>query len=242
MYSVRIGRLVLLVALVAALSACGSSAPAIDQQQRVAEFLTERNNGTPVALPAASSAVAGTIEAIDGAAITVQTLIDRRARTIRVAPDAKVTQQRAAEASDIKPGDAVVVFGESAGEQLTATEIQIGGAPGAMVIAGAGGPTSGDQLAPAGAQAAPQPMTTGTSAGPGIAGTVTRVDGAALELRTADGSTQTVALASDVRVSATVDVSPAELETGQTILAEGRDTGGTFEATAIRVLPAPPTP
>jgi hypothetical protein len=66
-------------------------------------------------------------------------------------------------------------------------------------------------------------------------GTVQKIDGNTITLQAADGTTSTVTIASDARIQKSVDIQPADLQTGDTIFAMGQQNGDVFEATAIQV-------
>src|SRR5262245_1224230 len=78
-------------------------------------------------------ALAGTVSAVNGSTITLQTR-NGQSTTVELASDGKVRKQVDGQLSDITTGEQIVVFGSPDGSTFKATSIQVGalqGAPGA---------------------------------------------------------------------------------------------------------------
>jgi hypothetical protein len=241
------------LALAGALGGCG---PAWQGEQDAAErFLTDRNDGTPVALggPEDAPVVIGFVDQVDGPTLTVRSPIGNLTTTVRLASDAKIRKDVDIDLSALKPGDTIAAFGSRQGDVFQASAVRLGGPDDAltggapMVFTGGpggGGSPGGLDVVIGGPDAAPPQagQATGdrvTRRVEPVAGTVERVDGRAITIKQADGSTTKVELADGARIQQPGAATPADLTTGTFVAAMGERSGDTFEAREVRILPAP---
>jgi hypothetical protein len=239
------------------LAGCGgpSASTGTGQDQSATDqFLAERqgtvtpgaNNGGTVTLPG----VFGTITKIDGDRITISNPIDNSTSVVELADGGKIMKQVDGQASDIKVGDSIAAFGSKNGDDLAAEAVSIGG-EGMVAGAGAGPvrierPAGGD----AGGSAPPAGGDFQVVEGQGqqgggaqgnvpevVGGTVEKIDGSTLTVKTADG-TATVTLSDSTKVQKQVEVKLSDLGLGETIMATGTREGDTLKATTINVQSA----
>lgn len=241
--------------LVIGLSACGP-AGASNDQTAAQQFLTERNDGTPVALHDASGdpTTIGTIERVDGRKLTLKRPIDNTTETIELAADARISKQTSASRETIAVGQRVQALGQRSGETLDAQMLQIGtGAlSGPMMRVAPGNVPAG-----AGASGQPVPIQPGSSGPPApagdtvvgaagtamqfepVGGTVERIDGDTLTLTQDDGTSATVRLSATTQIMQQSEVGLDALTPGLLVLATGTRNGAVLSAAQIELLPAP---
>jgi hypothetical protein len=186
---------------------------------------------------------AGTITAIDGKTLTLETHDfsgDTGTAKVVTTDDTKFTEMADGKVADIKVGDNVLVTTDdtTGAASVTATNIVDNGDQ----PAGFFRPRSGngaDGQAPPDGQTPPD----GQNAGPGLrnfadgglrAGEVTKVDGSTITIKTVQGDPVTVATNADTKISVTKTISLSDLEVGDTVRAEGSTTDGTVNADSVR--------
>ncbi|MDQ3706649.1 MAG: hypothetical protein M3437_15795 [Chloroflexota bacterium] len=248
---VVIGCMFVVIGMGGMLAGCGeqpTGAGSGQDQSAKDQFLAERQGTvTPgaggqgdLALPG----VMGTVEKVEGNKLTIKNPIDNSTSIVELANGGKVTKQADGQASDIKVGDDIGAFGSKNGNALEAEVVSLGG----DLAGGDGGPVrierpTGDNT---GDYAAPAPGG-GFQAGPGggdmidaggmpefVSGTVEKIDGSTLTVKTKDG-TATVRLTESTKVHKQVEIALSDLQVGEMILATGSRQGDTFKATAINV-------
>jgi hypothetical protein len=250
---VVIGCMFVVIGMGGILAGCGEQAAGTgsgqDQSARD-QFLAERQGTvTPgaggqgdVALPG----IVGTIEKVEGNKLTIKNPIDNSTSIVELADGGKVTKRADGQASDIKVGDDIGAFGSKNGNALEAEVISLGGG----LAGGEGGPVrverptgdnTGDYATPAPGGGF-QP-----NAGPGggdmidagampevVSGTVEKIDGSTLTVKTKDG-TATVRLSDSTKVHKQLEIALSDLQVGEMIMATGSRQGNRFKATAISV-------
>jgi hypothetical protein len=227
------------------MAACGLPGGTSGQpnQDLAQQFLTERNGGTPVAVGygGPNAPVAGFIENVDGSKITIKRPIDGSTATIELAGGAQIQRDADAQLNEIKPGESVMAVGTRQGDLFLADLLRIGDAQsGEPVIfdhfdgEGADGPAAGsgkpDQVINNGP---------GSALPPPVTGTVVTIAGGRIVLKDKDGANTTVKLATNAKIQKSVQVGPSELIAGMFIVATGAQNGDIFQATRVRILPAP---
>jgi hypothetical protein len=238
--------------LAIALSGCAQPGADGAQQAAAREFLTERNDGTPVALGADDGpTVVGVIEGMDGRTLTLKRPIDNASETIELAADARISQQLPASREALTVGQRATALGARSGETLDAQAIQLGqGAlgPGGVIQIGPG-------VGPAGAEPQSRPLRIEPNASgqpgdaviggdPGmqaepVSGVIERVDGDTLTLKQDDGASVTVRLSAATEISERRDVDLDALQPGRLVLASGTRSNGRLSAAQIELLPSP---
>lgn len=239
--------------LILALSACGTgnSAPTTGantgagntNDQASNQFLTDRNGGTPVAggTTGMNAPTIGIVQQVQGTTIKLLDPMSKQEKSIQLAPNATISMQGDIKASDIQAGDEITAVGTQSGDAFQASMVQVGktgmmGGP--VVIGGApAGSSGGNQLAGSGGNAAPLP-----GGGSSISGTVDQAQGEKIVVKTSDGKSVTVQLASGAQIRKQLQIKPEQIETGKLVVANGTQNGSTFEASSLEVLPAPPAP
>jgi hypothetical protein len=183
---------------------------------------------------------AGTVTAIDGTTLTVETTASgtAAATTVQVTTtDATVvTETVDGTTSDLAVGDHVRAMGTTdADGAVSATDVTDSGdqelaGPGGGLGGGtppAGAPTGeGAPTAPDGSQGGP--------GGRGTSGTITAIDGDVLTVESTDGAEVQVTLTADTTVSLNRVIALGDLATGDTVLVMGTTTDATVAATTIR--------
>ncbi len=231
-------------------------------------------SGTPVPGSAGNGGIPrvfGTVEKVEGNKITIKSASDGTETVVHLASNATVHKQVAGQVSDIKVGDTVSASGAESGDTLSAQVVQIGtGGFGGFGGFGAGGARGGsgvpgvfpDRTPGAGRNGGSGAFPSGTppagfagrgqanaSGTPGVGhqflfGTVEKVDGDTVTLKTQDGSTATFKTGTDTRVQKQVEVPVNEIAVGTTIVATGTGTGngsasgsgGVFEAASVQLV------
>lgn len=237
--------LVASVMVMCGLSACGqpqATTGAGDQASQ--QFLAERG-----ASPAAAGGtqgmsqkmpVIGLVKQVEGNTIKLQDPMSGTEHTIEVGADTKIRTQASVEVSAVAAGDALTAFGKGSGGEFEAEFVQIGG--GGTLSGGpltVGGPTGSDAQ---GNALAGGPAGGAEDNGQSVAGTVERVDGQQIVVKSADGKTVNLKLASGGSIQKEQMIQAGGVEAGKLIIANGEQKGSTFAATDIEVLPAPPAP
>jgi hypothetical protein len=243
------------LALAGALGGCGRGPASPVGQEAAERFLTDRNDGTPVALggPEDGPAVIGFVDQVDGPTLTVRSPIGNLTTTVRLASDAKIRKDVDIDLSALKPGDTIAAFGSRQGDVFQASAVRLGG-PDDALTGGApmvftGGPGGGglpgaphvvvggpDVASPQAGQATGDRVARRVER---VAGAVEHVDGRTIVVKQADGSTTKVELADGARIQQPGAATPADLAIGTFVAATGERSGDTFEAREVRILPAP---
>jgi hypothetical protein len=195
---------------------------------------------------AALPGIMGTIEKVEGNKLTIKNPIDNSTSIVELADGGKVTKQVDGQPSDIKVGDDIVAFGSKNGNALEAEVVSLGGG----LAGGEGGPVrverpmgdnTGNYATPApggGFQPNARPsggdmIDTGTMPDV-VSGTVEKIDGSTLTVKTNDGIA-TVRLSDSTKVHKQVEIALSDLQVGEMIMATGSRQGDGFKATTISV-------
>jgi Domain of unknown function (DUF5666) len=228
------------LSLAGALGACGTASE--QNQDMTQQFLTERNGGTPVAIGAGgpNAPILGSIETIDGRTLTVKRPIEGTTATIELADGAKIRKDVDAQLDELKAGDSVTAFGSRQGDVFQADLLRLAGDTGPddspMVMSF----TNGDASKPSGGG-----QDQFTIGGPGsalpqpVSGTIETIDGRNIVLKDKSGASITVTLASSAKIQKPTEATLAELTIGTFIMASGAQSAGLFQATQVRIMPAP---
>ena len=193
----------------------------------------------------------GTVESVDSAngTITVKNPMDSTTTKVHLASGGKVYRQVDAQASDLTVGANIVAVGTQDGDTLNVDMVQIGVdlmggsrtvdrpvmsfnngvAPGST-------PAQGDFMAPKGVEPGGQGTTNNVAPPPSVSGTVEKVDGDTLTVKTQDGKTATVQATSTTRLQKQTEGDLSTLKQGETVAATGEKKDDTFEATRIQVM------
>ncbi len=192
---------------------------------------TSTSNSSPAAPPGASpgsgfrrGGLAGTVSSFDGATLVLAT---RQGGTVDVQTSGStaVTRPVTGTVSDLVPDATVVVSGPLNADGTYAASTIVIGAP------GAGGTLGGNRN---GTPAPRQGAGSFGGARAGTAGTVKAVNGAAVVLTTAQGSTVTIVTSPSTVVTKTVAGTLSDLTPGEAVTVTGsQNADGTYAATKI---------
>ncbi|MDQ3928644.1 MAG: hypothetical protein M3328_05800 [Chloroflexota bacterium] len=240
------------------LYSCGGSGSASVPEDRAAkeQFFSERGTGaTPGTItdtitygngqPGGAGmppGIFGTVENVEGSKIRVKNDLDGSVSTLQLVADAKIHKQIDAQASEIKQGDNMMVVGEKKGEVVEARLVQIGtpdGAPGGQMVipkpSGAGEPgTAGGPFIVGGAP--PDGGQAGIPMSPPTFGSVEKVDGNTITLKTSEGSTLAVQLSDDTLLQKQAEIKTSDIKPGDTLTATGKQNGDIFEAATVQIV------
>ncbi|MCL5111179.1 MAG: DUF5666 domain-containing protein [Chloroflexi bacterium] len=190
---------------------------------------------------AAGRATVGTVQAVEGNNLTVQTAQGASTKVV-LANDTTISRFDSGSLADVTAGATVTVVGQQQGDTVTADSVQIGEVPATAFGAGGFSGQGGTSGSPAGTLAAGQ----GGAPAVGQSGAQrTRVTGKVASV-TADGFTVTtssgqtkVAVPAAATVEKYVQGGAADLKAGVRVLVTG-DTGadGSVAARSIQIMPA----
>jgi hypothetical protein len=208
----------------------GSSTPSAVASTGNANTNANRGNGNSgQAFQGRFPGANGEITAINGATLTLK---DRQGRSVQVKTTSSttVTIEKTVGVDAIKTGDRITVAGDASGSaiaatRITVTDLQINGRGGGQ----GGPPPEGGQRRNFGGQ-------NGSGQAPSgfVAGTVTKVDGGTITIKSFDGSTKTVTTSSTTTVMKGEQGSLTDLKVAQFVRATGdKDSAGNVTATAI---------
>jgi hypothetical protein len=242
------------------LGACTFGVQNVERNQQVSQqFLTERNNGTPVALggkndPALS--VIGTVERVDGATLTVKQPLDDASRTLQLSADTHIRKQVELPIGAIKVGDRLTAFGAQQEQVFQATAVQVGASDlllgGPIQLQRSAGETTANEPGrdPVIVQRSSPPspgagndVSVGKHilATPPVSGVVQQIDGMKIELKQDDGSAITIELQPEAHARTLADAQASDIQVGSFVLAQGSQHGPAWQATQVDILPAPPS-
>jgi uncharacterized protein DUF5666 len=256
-----LARIVVAIAALAALSACGGAGgnPGNTQSGAANQFATERA-GTGAPTPAGATApdvamantIAGQIQQIDGNKVVVNNPMGSSV-TLELTQDTKIQKQVQGAKTDLQAGTAVTVMGNKQNDIFQAIDVQIGGedliggslmpAGGALppgsgpdmssapIQPGQGAPAGGLVGAPAGAPMGDLPIP--------MSGTIEKIDGNTMVLKTKDGNTVNVALTDQTIIHKLADTNISDLKPGTMVVAKGNKSANSFQVTSLQILPAP---
>ncbi|HEY0737047.1 MAG TPA: DUF5666 domain-containing protein [Herpetosiphonaceae bacterium] len=248
-------RLHILIALVLSLglSACGmpggNTSGEQDQQQARDEFLTERGGTAVAGGPSENTPLAGTVERVDGQTIVMKNMEDNNKELmIQLTSDTKIQQDMQIKPADIKVGDPITAFGMKNGEVIQADIVQIGnddmmGGEGVTIESGTSAGAEGSVEASEGVGAAPAPG--GSADMPGgtqpqqVTGTVESVEDTKIVVKQSDGSLATIESTSATEIHKQGEAKVTDIQAGSMIMVSGVRDGDNFQATQVRLLPAP---
>jgi hypothetical protein len=198
---------------------------------------TSTSNSSPAAPPGAAASpgsgfrrggLAGTVSSFDGATLVLAT---RQGATVDVQTSGStaVTRPVTGTVSDLVPDATVVVSGPLNADGTYAASTIVIGAPGAGgTLGGAAGGNRNGTPAPR------QGAGSFGGARAGTAGTVKAVNGAAVVLTTAQGSTVTIVTSPSTAVTKTVAGTLSDLTPGEAVTVTGsQNADGTYTATRI---------
>ncbi|MEO8286084.1 MAG: hypothetical protein ABI670_06575 [Chloroflexota bacterium] len=210
-----------------------------------------------------ASGLFGTVEKVDGNKLTIKALVDGAESVIQVSDTTTIGKQAQAQASEIKVGDTVTAIGtkDSSGSTINAQSVQIGGGGfGGGFGAGRGGgfgrfngtpgtrPNGGTGAFPSGTP--PAGFVRGNGQGgpnaqgtPGVArdfasGSVEKIDGSDVTVKSADGSSATFKIGADTRIQKQVQIKVGDIKQGDNVTAAGQQNGDIFEATSLEIVEA----
>lgn len=250
-------RLYMLIALVLSLglSACGmpggSTSGEQDQQQAREEFLSERGGTTVAGGPSEDTPLAGTVDRVEGQTILMKNMEDNnKAVTIQLTSDTKIQQDMQIKPADIKVGDSIMAFGMKDGAVIQADIVQIGnddmmGGEGVTIEAGTSPGAGGSVESSQGSGAAPAPGSGEGSNMPGgaqpeqVSGTVESVEDTKIVVKQSDGSLVTIQSTSATEIHKQGEAKVTDIQAGSMIMVSGVQNGDNFQATQVRLLPAP---
>lgn len=226
------------LALAGPLAACGQNPASVTANDEAASaFLTERNNGTPVAIGSAAldnGQMAGIVERVDGQVIVVRQPVQGTTATIKLTDNGRIYKQVEGALSDIVVGTTITAFGERQEDIYQAQLIQVGGAVGGPMIMTM--PGSG-RLAPSGNAVIKDTPSEGDASAP-LTGTVEQIDGDRLVVKT-DGASISIQLVPNGKVQRRGEATATDITVGQFLVAMGEQVGDTFQAAEIELLPTP---
>lgn len=250
---VVIGCMFVVIGMGGILAGCGEQSAGTGGQDQSArdQFLAERQGTvTPGAGglgDVALSGIMGTVEKVEDNKLSIKNPIDNSTSIVELADGGKVTKQAEGQASDIKIGDDIAAFGSKNGNNLKAEAVSLGGG---LTGDGAGPvrmerplggdmgdyatPALGGGFQPAGGQGQGGDMIDAGTMPDVVLGTVERIDGSTLTVKTKDG-TAAVQLRESTKVHKQVEISLSDLKPGEMIMATGSRLGDTFKATSINV-------
>jgi len=164
--------------------------------------------------------------------------------TVTVTATTTYTKTSVGTLADITKGACIVANGQKdpTSGAITATNVRISpkaatgcAAPGFRPGGAAPGATP-----PAGATPRPSPSAQPNAAF--VTGEVSAVSGPSVTVKTVASGSQTITVASSATITDTADVTPAALQNGQCLRANGpRDAAGNVQATSVTITPAGPS-
>ena len=163
--------------------------------------------------------------------------------TVTVTATTTYTKTSVATLADITKGSCIVANGQkdATSGAITATNVRISPKTAAGCAARPFAPGATPGAGPP-ANATPRPSPSGQPNAAFVTGEVTAVSGTSVTVKTGTSSTQKIAVASAATITATSEVTPAALQNGQCLRANGsRDSAGNVQATSITITPAGPS-
>jgi hypothetical protein len=163
--------------------------------------------------------------------------------TVTVTATTTYTKTSVGTLADITKGACIVANGQkdATSGAVTATNVRISPKTASSCSFGTFGPgANSGATPPAGATPRPSPSAQPNAAF--VTGEVTAVSGPSVTVKTAASGSQTITVASSATISDTAEVTPAALQNGQCLRANGpRDAAGNVQATSVTITPAGPS-
>lgn len=218
----------------------------------------------------------GTVKSIDGNKITITSMATNTDVVIQASDTTTVTKEITGTVADITIGETITAIGQTSGDTVDATRVQIGGGFGGFGgFGGRGGggnfPGAGGQGVFSGTRTIPSgtpgagfngngfPGASGTpganrgnfggAGGTFVNGTVEKIDGDVVTVKTTDGGTATFTLSANSTIMKQERLKVSDIAVGNTITATGQMNGSVFDATSIQLtqgfngnVQAPPAP
>jgi hypothetical protein len=163
--------------------------------------------------------------------------------TVTVTATTTYTKTSVATLADITKGSCIVANGQkdATSGAITATNVRISPKTAAGCAARPFAPGATPGTGPP-ANATPRPSPSGQPNAAFVTGEVTAASGTSVTVKTASGGTQKITVAAAATITATSEVTPAALQNGQCIRANGpRDSAGNVQATSVTITPAGPS-
>src|SRR5215469_2600329 len=170
--------------------------------------------------------VVGTIQTINGSTITVQPASGDAVATVQITDSTAIRKDVAQTIDAVKPGMSVLAIGQQNGNTFEARLIQLR----TQAPPRNGGNGQGGNGARGGQN--------GTSF---VGGTVDSVSGNTIAVKTSEGSSVQVQLASNGRVVEQTSGSTSDLKQGEYVVATGQKQGDILVASSLNLSDSPPT-
>ena len=213
-----------------ALAACGSSASAAKTSPS-----PSGNNGF-------RNGASGQLVQVSG-----QTLIltgPNGDTTVTVTASTTYTKTSIATLADVTKGSCILATGQKdpTSGAITATSVRISPKAASGCAFGQPGPGGTNPRPTPPANATPRPTPSGQPNAAFVVGEVTAVSGPSISVKTAAGATETFTVGSSATITATAEVTEADLQNGECLRANGsRDAAGNVQATSVTITPAGPS-
>jgi hypothetical protein len=189
-------------------------------------------NGTPTGNRASRGpGVSGTVQAVNGSMITVQSQQNNTTVIIQITGDTTIRRQTTETIADVKSGDTIFALGQLNGDVVQARQIRLNASPGGGRPNGAAGNPAGPGTPAAGAPAGFKTVN----------GTVDSVSTDTITVKAADGSSVKVQLAANGRITTQTAATASDITAGKFLTVAGQMQGTTLVATTVNLSDAPAT-
>jgi hypothetical protein len=187
--------------------------------------------------------VAGAVQSVNGSTITVQTA-NGGTSTIQLSNSTTIRKQVTETVNDLKTGTPIFAVGQQNGNVFQARQITVragqgGGPNGNGGAFGAGNPRGNGNGNRSGGNGNTNGAN-GNGAPSFVNGTVDSVSGNAVTVKTAEGSSVQIQLASNGRIVATQSASASDVKPGEYLTAGGQNQGGAFVASNVNLSDSAP--
>jgi hypothetical protein len=163
--------------------------------------------------------------------------------TVTVTAATTYTKTSIATLADITNGSCILATGQQdpTSGAVTATSVRISPKAASGCAAGPAGPGTNRRPTPP-ANSTPRPSPSGQPNVAFVIGEVTAVSGPSVTVKTAAGATETFTVGPAAAISASSEVTEADLQNGECLRANGtRDAAGNVQATSVTITPAGPS-
>ncbi|MCL5997478.1 MAG: hypothetical protein M1546_15685 [Chloroflexi bacterium] len=232
-----IGKMIIVAGIAFALVGCGAGGSSGATQPDAAGAPPDSTPGRG-GQNQMSPGVTGKVISVDGSKITVEDQRQQSTITVALTDSTQVFKQMTIDLANVPAGESISAVGNQEGDVFTATQVQIGTAggpsgnnPGERGQQG-GNAANGGQAPPEGTA---QP---GRGLGGRLFGTVEQVSGDTMTVKTTDGSTVQVRLATDGKVVQQVAGTSADITAGVQVSVMGEQNDTTMTAARITIVPA----
>lgn len=256
-----IGKIIVGGGLVLALAACGANtqtgsttgnaAPAANAAPTAAANTNSSattppatGNAAPNGAPGTNGqgrmpGVLGTVVAVNGSTLTLQDQRQQSTTTVDLTSSTQIFKQAKVDLASVSVGKQISAMGTLDGDVFTATQIRLGMAGGAgMMGGGRNGSGQPGGNAPATGQAPNGTAQTGPGRGNRLFGTVEQVSGDTITVKTMDGTTTQVKLASNGQITEQVAGAATDITANERIAVVGEQNGTSITALQIDILSA----